>query len=162
MRGPIPVTREASPKDPGAREPGAIVFGAAPREMVLEHCRAVAAAGREATRLELEPYALRAAVGLADHLAGPEREPGAVAVVEIGASRSGIHVFGSPPWATPGSRAHGRTSDSRARARTVADLLTSVPLPGAGVLMGDGSPTDMESEVGPARPRQLSADRVAG
>ena len=130
---------EAAGSDPEGRGPPAIVFGAAPREMVLEHCRAAAAAGREVTRVELEPYALHAAVALADRFAGADRDPGALAIVEIGASRAGIHVFGDPP-----------PSDTPAGAGAPADLLASLPAPGAGVLAMDGPASPGESGVGPA------------
>ena len=164
--GPIPVNPESVPTDAGGRGPGTIVFGAAPREIVLDHCRAVAAAGREATRVELEPYALHAAVGFADHLAGADRKSGAVAIVEIGASRSGVHVFGNSLWVSPHLRTHGRASDPHARAGAAADLLASVPVPGAGVLAVDASPRKEESVQGPHRPgsyRQGGAgDRPAG
>ena len=149
--GPLPVTREATPGDPEGDGPAAVVFGAAPREIVLEHCRAAAAAGREATRVELEPYALHAAVVLADRLAGVEREPGALAIVEIGASRSGVHVFGNSPLADPAIRGPGRTPDRHATAGAPADLLASVPGPGASLPAADGLAADVESGVGPAR-----------
>lgn len=149
--GPSASAPEAAPGDPEGRSPGAVVFGAAPREIVLEHCRAAAGAGREAARVELEPYALHAAVALARRLAGADRDPGALAIVEIGASRSGVHVFGDAPWDGPGSGAPGHASDPPAPAGVPGGLLASVPAPGAGVLAADGSPADAESGVDPAR-----------
>ena len=138
----------AAAGDPEGEGRGAVVFGAAPREIVLEHCRAAAAAGREATRVELEPYALHAAVGLSDCLAGADRERGAMAIAEIGASRSGIHVFGDSPPAG----ARGRPPGPSAAAGAPPDLLASVPAPGAGVSAADGSPAGVRSGVGLARP----------
>ena len=161
--GPLPVAPEAAPQDTGAMGPGAVVFGAAPREIVLEHCRAAVAAGREATRVELEPYALHAALGLADHLAGVDREPGPVGIVEIGASRSGVHVFGNGSRTGPALPTHGRTPDPRAGASTAADLLASIPVPGVGVLAVEGSPTEEESTGRPTRPGsrgQTAANRA--
>ena len=133
--GPPAADPEGAPSDPERRGSPAIVFGAAPREIVLEHCRAAAAAGREVTRVELEPYALHAAAGLADRLAGADREPGTVTIVDIGASRSGIHVFGKPPLS-------GVSAPAGAR----AELLASVPGPGA------GAPAGVTPEVEPGRP----------
>ena len=147
--GPLPVTREATPGDPEGDGRAAVVFGAAPREIVLEHCRAAAAAGREAARIELEPYALHAAAGLADRLAGVAREPGTLAIVEIGASRSGVHVFGNSPRAGPAKRGRGRTPDRHATVGAPADLLASVPVHGAGLLAADGLPASVEPGVEP-------------
>ncbi len=136
---------EAASGDSDGRGLRAVVFGAAPREIVLDHCRAAAAAGREATRIELEPYALHAAVGLAGRLAGADREAGALAVVEIGASRSGIHVFGDAPLAGP-----GLGPGPPAPAGAPADLLASVPAPGAGAPAAGGSPAEAAAGAGPA------------
>lgn len=147
--GPLPVTREETPGDPEGEGRAAVVFGAAPREIVLEHCRAAAAAGREASRIELEPYALHAAVGLADRLAGADREPGPVAIVEIGASRSGVHVFGNSPAAGSTIRDHGRPRNVHARAGAPADLLASVPVPGLGAPGMDGPRAGAEAGVEP-------------
>ena len=136
----------------GRQGPAAVVFGAAPRETVLEHCRAAGAAGREATRVELEPYALHAAAGLADRLAGAQPARGALAIVEIGASRAGIHVFGDPLPAGAPAVPPGRASGPRAPAAPPPDLLASVPAPGAGVAAVDGSPAGVESTVEPPDP----------
>ena len=149
--GPSSSAAEAAPGDPEVRGARAVVFGAAPREIVLEHCRAAAAAGREATRVELEPYALHAAVALADRLAGADPDPGALAIVEIGASRSGIHVFGDSPGNGPASGAAGRASGPSRPARVPGDLLASVPAPGAGRLAEAGPPAGVASGVEPAR-----------
>ena len=149
--GPPSADPEAAPGDPEGRGPPAVVFGAAPREMVLEHCRAVTAAGREVARIELEPYALHAAVGLADRLAGADREPGTVAIVEIGASRSGIHVFGDRPLTGPPAPAGGP-----------ADLLASLPAPGAGVLAVEGPPARGAAGAEPVRPGAERQSRSPG
>lgn len=148
--GPSFAAPEAAPGEPEGRGPPVVVFGAAPREFVHEHCRAAAAAGREAARVELEPYALLAAVRLAGRLAGAERAPGKVAIVEIGASRSGIHVFGDSPRAGLPAAGRGRGSRPPAPGGAPADLLASVPAPGAGVLAVGGSPGAVESGHGGA------------
>lgn len=149
--GPRSAAPEAAAGDRAREGRPAVVFGAAPREVVLEHCRAAAAAGREAARVEPEPYALHAAVGLSDYLAGADRERGAMAIAEIGASRSGIHVFGdSSPAGAP-----GRTSGPSMRAGAGPDLLASVPGPGTTLLAVDGPPAGVEAgvEPGPAGSR---------
>ena len=158
-QGPRSAAPAAAPGDPEGQGPPAIVFGAAPREIVREHCRAAAAAGREVTRVELEPYALHTAVGLADRLAGAEREPGALAIVEIGASRSGIHVFGDSPRAGPGTGGAGRAPGSAAPEGAPADLLASLPAPGIGTLAMDGPPAGVASGARPPRPE---SDRLTG
>lgn len=160
--GPHPAAPEAAPEGPGRPVPPVIVFGAAPREIVIEHCRAAASAGREAGRIELEPYALQAAARLADRFAGAEREPGAVGIVEIGASRSGIHVFGDAPLAGFPAGVPVRASGPPALAGSPADLLASVPAPGAGVLALEGSPAGGETGVEPARPGNDPATGLPG
>lgn len=149
--GPSSSAPRAEPGEPEGRGPRAVVFGAAPREIVLEHCRAAARAGREVTRVELEPYALHAAVGLARRLEGADPEPGALAIVEIGASRSGVHVFGNAPWDRPAGGAPGRAAGPPVPAGVPGDLLASVPAPGAGLLPADGPPAGVASRVEPAR-----------
>ena len=144
--------RSAAPEaagDPEGEGRAAVVFGAAPREIVLGHCRAAAAAGREATRVELEPYALHAAVRLADRLAGADPEPGTLAIVEMGASRSGVHVFGNSARAGLPIRDDGRPRDVHGRAGAPADLLASVPVPGVGAPAADGPPVAAGSGVEP-------------
>ena len=87
-----------------------------------------------------------------------------MAIVEIGASRSGVHVFGN---ARPGGPAVGdeaRTPDIQAPAGVPADLLASVPVPGAGAPAVDGAPTGAESGVTPdppggQRPARWQEDR---
>lgn len=153
--GPLPVAREAAGEGPAA-----VVFGAAPREVVLAHCRAAVAAGREATRIELEPYALHAAVGLADRLAGVDRDSGALAIVEIGASRSGVHVFGNARPDGPAIR--DRAAALEARAGVPADLLASVPALGAGAPAVDGAPPGVESGVTPGPPGSQAPARWQG
>ena len=148
-----------TPEEPEGQGAPPIVFGAAPREIVVEHCRVAVAAGREATRVELEPYALHAAVRLAGRLAGAEREPGTVAIVEIGASRSGIHVFGDSPLASPLGGVPGRAAGSAAPAGSPPDLLASVPVPGAGAPAVDGLPGGIAPGVEPPR---LGSDRTTG
>ena len=82
---------------------GTVVFGAAPREAVRAHCDAVRRAGREVSRIELEPYALFAAARLAARFDPPPPGAGALALVEIGVSRSSAHVFArNPPPPAPG------------------------------------------------------------
>lgn len=169
FEGPLPVSRETAPADPEGEGRAAVVFGAAPREIVLEHCRAAAAAGREAARVELEPYALHAAVVLADRLAGADPEPGTLAIAEIGASRSGVHVFGNPPLTGLATRDPGRPPELHAGAAAPADLLTSVPVPGVGAPVADGPPAAVESGFKPdlagtrwpADPAEGLHDRIA-
>ena len=148
--GPGPVPPDALTRGSAGEEPGSVVFGAAPRESVQAHCQAAAAAGRQVSRVELEPYALRAAVGLADRLTGAPRESGAAAILEIGASRAGVHVFrdfagvaapaGDPPGQLP------------AMTDSPAELLASVPAPGAGMLLLEGLPRPPEPRDQPAGP----------
>lgn len=116
--GPLPATPDpATSARPAA--PGAVVFGAAPRETIRSHCRAMSCAGREVRRIELEPYALYAAVRLEGRLAAAQTETGAFAIVEIGATRASVHVFRHGP-------------ESPASPGAVGDLLASVFAPGAG------------------------------
>ena len=148
--GPLPALAEPAPGEPARRERGAIVFGAAPRETVDNHCRSVTAAGRQVTRIELEPYALYSAAGFMTSLTSPDREPGALAIVEIGASRAGVHVFGgSPPphRLIPGNHS---APDPGAGAGAPADLLASIPAPGAGAREVDRPPLDAAPQFEPA------------
>ncbi len=165
--GPLPAAPEGAPGDRAGESRAAVVFGAAPREVVLEHCRAAAAAGREATRVEIEPYALHAAVQLADRLAGVDRDSGALAIVEIGASRAGVHVFGKARPGGPTVRGGARAPDIQAPAGGPADLLATVPVPGAGAPPVDGAPTGAESGAAPdppgsQRPSRWQEDRGDG
>ena len=148
--GPLPALAEPAPGEPARRERGAIVFGAAPRETVDNHCRAVTAAGREVTRIELEPYALYAAAGFTTSLTSPDREPGALAIVEIGASRAGVHVFGGSPPPNRLIRGNHSAPDPGAGAGAPADLLASIPAPGAGAREVDRPPLDAAPQFAPA------------
>ena len=149
--GPLPSSPEPAPRDPIGSEAGAIVFGAAPREIVQNHCRAAAAAGRQVTRIELEPYALYAAAGLTISLAVRDREPGALAIAEIGASRAGVHIFGNSP--APGLAIRGAEKAAKpGTAGASPDLLASVPAPGAGALAVHRPPPGGASRFEPAGP----------
>lgn len=118
---------------------GAVVFGAAPRETIRNHCRAVSSAGREVTRIELEPYALYAAARLdAATVAPPERA--ALAIVEVGASRASAHVFGACP--APIRLVRGSVVEAATTAEDgPGDLLSSVLAPGAGASAVDPRPS---------------------
>lgn len=134
--GPVALAGETPTGTRG--EPAAIVFGAAPRETVRNHCRAVGLAGREVSRVELEPYALYAAVCLEAQLAAPGSTSGVLGLVEIGATRSGVHVFRSAPESdgTPGG---------------AGDLLASVVAPDAGTrVFGVEAAADAPGGSGPA------------
>ncbi len=103
-----------------------VVFGAARRDLVLSHGRAVARAGLAPRRVEIEPYGLLAAWELENRL-GDSRAVGEqpISIVEVGASHVAVHVFRfvSP---SPGGDAV-----------PWADLAASVQAPGGGV--GTGS-----------------------
>lgn len=109
------------PASPPAGAPPAdespVVFAAAPRDTVRAHREALRAANREAARIEIEPYALFAALRLEAALSGVS--PGAssgwtnglgpsggpVLLVEIGSSRAAVHLFERTPRpAPPGAR----------------------------------------------------------
>ena len=152
--GPIAVAPDGPPEDSPREEPGSVVFGAAPREVVEAHCQAAASAGRHVTRVELEPYALHAGVGLADRLAGAHPEPGAAVIVEIGASRCGVHVFRTfapVPAGTPDPAGLPEPAGGP------AELLASVPAPGAGTLLAHGPLRREESDGRRDSGRQLAA-----
>ncbi len=85
---------------PETGPPKAIVFGAAPREMVRAHCDAVTRCGRQTTRVDLEPYALFAAArlrGVVGDGDGAPSPPGPAAFVELGARRASVHIFADSP-----------------------------------------------------------------
>ncbi len=148
--GPLPALAEPAPRDPAGKERGAIVFGAAPRETIENHCRAVTAAGRQVIRIEIEPYALYAAAGLTTSLTSPDREPGALAIVEIGASRAGVHVFASSPPSYRALRGTRSATNGGTAAGAPADLLASVPAPGAGARGVDRPPLGVAPQFEPA------------
>ena len=126
FEGPLPREAESGVGE----ESGAatVVFGAAPRETIRDHCRAMAAAGREVTRIELEPYALYAAARLDVSGASSPSERGPLAIVEVGASRACVHVFGDAP---------ARGAAPSAAGQGPGDLLASIPVPGTGALAAD-------------------------
>lgn len=122
-----------------------VVFGAAPREMVRAHCDATRRGGSEAARIELEPYALFAAAQLAPPFPVSSPKDGGLALVEIGASRVGVHVFAAPPAPSGPGRETDGGPESGALNRTPdapGDLLASIQAPGAGAAAvgpeGDG------------------------
>ena len=134
--GPVSPPPDPALGGSGGEESGSVVFGAAPREFVQAHCRAAAAAGRQVTRVELEPYALHAAARLADRLAGRPRESGAVVILDIGSSRAGVHVFRVFAGVPVGAR--DPAGNPRAMTDSPAELLASVPALGAGTLPAEG------------------------
>lgn len=100
---------------PAAESP--VVFAAAPRDTVRAHREALRVANREAARIEIEPYALFAALRLEAALSGVSpgassgwtngRGPsgGPLLLVEIGSSRAAVHLFERAPRpAPPGAR----------------------------------------------------------
>ena len=126
-----PPLREDDRNDDEGNGSGTVVFGAAPRETIRNHCRAVSSAGREVTRIELEPYALYAAARLDAAAPASPPERAALAIVEVGASRAGVHVFGASPtlsrWAR-GSVVEAATASEGGP----GDLLSSIPAAGTG------------------------------
>lgn len=130
--GPISAqSRTGSPIGVEA-DPGVVIFGAAPRETIDAHCRAVGVAGCEATRIELEPLALYAAAGLENALSAgfPQSDP--LAIVEIGASRASIQVFRHGPGTIAAPSAPAGASGPGVAGRVPADLLVSAVAPGMG------------------------------
>lgn len=110
-----------------------VVFAAAPRDAVRAHRAAARAANREASRLEIEPYALFAALRLESEVApnsaaGPSGGQGAsggpLVLVEIGSARAGVHLFERPPVPPPPDRT---TSASLGHPET-GELLASVQI----------------------------------
>ena len=148
------------PPGTAGEESGSVVFGAAPREVVQAHCRAAAAAGRQVARIELEPYALHTAVRLADHLTGGRRESGGVAIVEIGNSRSGVHVFMDSAGVP--APTHGSAGVAQAEGEAPAELLASVPAPGVHAPLMHEPARVAESGDGPARPGSHPAPAPPG
>lgn len=117
--GPPPGSGGAAPQSPEApsAEESPVVFAAAPRDTVRAHREALRAANREAARIEIEPYALFAALRLEAALSGSApggasgwangRPPsgGPALLVEIGSSRAAAHLFErSPRPLPPGAR----------------------------------------------------------
>lgn len=112
--GPPPGSGDAAPQSPEApsAEESPVVFAAAPRDTVRAHREALRAANREAARIEIEPYALFAALRLEAALSGfapgasgwaNGRPPsgGPALLVEIGSSRAAAHLFERPPRPLP-------------------------------------------------------------
>lgn len=150
---PTPPVRAAMPGDSTAGEPGAIVFGAAPREVVGEHCRVATLAGREVARVGLEAYALYRAAELTFSGSPKDGDSSGLVIVEIGAGRAGVHVFRGCP--APGARPEGSVRAGGTReAGGVPDLLASVPLSGTVPAAGSdamersGSPDPPGASVG--------------
>lgn len=119
--GPLPPlpSGEAAPSgpEPPPAEESPVVFAAAPRDTVRAHREALRVANREAARIEIEPYALFAALRLEAALSGSApggasgwangRPPsgGPSLLVEIGSSRAAAHLFErSPGPLPPGAR----------------------------------------------------------
>ena len=163
----------------GERSPS-LVFGAAPRETVRSHCDAASRAGREVARVELEPYALFSAAVLEAELrtapagSGP-RLPVGYALVEIGAHRTGVHLFRRAPQkaAPPPDPAAARSAPGPAW--LPGDLLASVALSGVGAeaalgaggeaagpaVSETGSAAGRDASAHPPEEREPGPDRVA-
>jgi hypothetical protein len=156
--GPLRDAAGAMPAHVGAGGAGAIVFGAAPREIVREHCRVATLAGREVARVELEAYALYRAVELQCSERTKNREATDLVIVEIGAGRAGVHVFRGCPLSGHGSGAGGMAAGAPEWGGEAADLLASVPVAGDRSPAGDGaagrpeSPPDLAPPGGGAEP----------
>lgn len=139
---------EAPPAPEVAESPEVpVVFAAAPRDAVRAHRAAARAANREASRVEIEPYALFAALRLQAAVAGsaPPAEPRPPAapadppfprltlgLIEVGSARAGVHLFESPP-APPAGRA------ALPDRRDPGELLASVQVSWAESAAGDGA-----------------------
>ncbi len=120
-----------------------LVFGAARREVVFAHGRAVVLAGLTPRRVEIEPFALRNALALEARLDTdnqPTQAP--LAVVETGASHVAVHVF-RPPFSSrifPPSSAGDRDEDE-----FTAELASTVQTPGGGLAAaGEADPAGPE------------------
>lgn len=173
--GPLPATPAAT-NATGRPDPGAVVFGAAPRETIRAQCHAMQLAGCEVSRVEIEPFALFAAARLSAQFDAERAGSEAFAIVEIGATRASVYIFRRCP--EPGPSALMVNSDRRS-AGEPGDLLASVmargvgapapgvtPDPGAPARFGPaGAPVPVEpgddgwSGPGGAR-AAVSADRV--
>lgn len=151
--------RSEGPAEPDApRAPegpeSSVVFAAAPRDAIRAHRGAARAANREASRVEIEPYALFAALRLQAGLAGsaapvlprpaaaptdPAFSPGAqgsllpLLLVEAGSARAGVHLFESPP-APP-----DRAAPALPARRDPGELLASVQVSWVESAAGNGS-----------------------
>lgn len=173
-----PAIAEAAPGRPGDRsEPEApsapegpespevpVVFAAAPRDAVRAHRAAARAANREASRVEIEPYALFAALRLQSVISGsvppaeprpaaapadlsfPPAQPLPLGLVEVGSARAGVHLFERSP-----APAADRTAPALPDRRDPGELLASVQVSWVESAAGDGAlPTS--SRRGPAAP----------
>ncbi len=138
------------PREPGASQPGAIVFGAAPREVVQNHCGGVRAAGREVSGIDLEPYALFAAARLIASRAAPDPPSGGLVIAEIGASRAGVHVFGRWPRPRPRAGTGGPAASRDLNAGAEPDLRVSVPATEGTAFASDRLQATEDVRFGPA------------
>lgn len=125
-----------------------VVFAAAPRDAVRAHRAAARAANREASRVEIEPYALFAALRLQSAISGAAPRPAAapadpsfppapplpLGLIEVGSARAGVHLFESPP-APPADRAAPALPDRR----DPGELLASVQVSWVESAAGNGA-----------------------
>ena len=130
---------ERAPVAPGAHDaeaaprPREVVFAAVPKELVRAHRAAIRAAGREAARIDIEPFALFAAARLEATLPdAAAADPGApLAIVEIGTSRASVHVFRrSPGLRPPDASGQGWRP---AEADGAGDLHATIPVSSGGL-----------------------------
>ena len=158
QRSPDPTSADSDRAD---RIP-AVVFGAAPRELVRAHCDAASGADHHPAQLELEPYALFAGARLEAGLGDPGEAPDAGssagrppgwAFIEIGAQRSGVHVFREGPTPAPAGDFSSPPGALLGDWRP-ADLLASVVLSGLGA--------DAVSGAGRSGPRKAPIEPASG
>lgn len=145
--------RRPNPASGGPEGPEVpVVFAAAPRDAVRAHRAAARAANREASRVEIEPYALFAALRLQTGIAvsapptrsspppapvGPSPPPAPtlpLVLIEVGSARAGIHLFESPPRPPP-----DRTSPALPAHRDPGELLASVQVSWADSAAGNSA-----------------------
>ncbi len=164
QRSPGPVSAFGATESASAGGNGLLVFGAAPRSTVRAHCDAAVRGGLEVARVDLEPYALFSAARLAVSSKVSE-PPGPFLLVEIGASRAGVHVFGAPPEpyfaavdpdsvpgaGTPGPDADGTDANGP---DAPGELLASVQ---AAAVLGQTGWDDEEGEAGGVFVRRIAA-----
>ena len=141
--------------------PSAVVFGAAPKDIVRSHCDAAHRAGYRVARIDLEPYALFAAAQLEAIAAGPAapvHPSSAAAFIEIGARRIGVHLFRHGPGRPAVVDEEIGSRVTVARTLGAGQLLASVAVPGIGAEAAlaargasgedDGKPVDAGPDSG--------------
>lgn len=143
---PAPSSGDAAASAPGAppAPESPVVFAAAPRDTVRAHREALRVANREAARIEIEPYALFAALRLEAALSGaaPGGPPGwtngapsrggPALLVELGSSRAAVHLFERPPRPLPPGARPERFLESLGAEDDPGELLASAQVSWAG------------------------------